>query len=106
VWTDAGVAAGLLIGFTLGAVVAPVAGGAGPAVWDGSPLLGAWIGGVVAGPGARRAAGSSTPAGVERDEACSTRRSSFDGPIADVVDAGSWAVACWCRAWSSASCRR
>ena len=87
VWTTLGVGAGLLIGFTLGAVVAPVAGGAGPAVWTGLPLLGAWIGGVVA---ARRAA--ELPALRRRPVSSETSVLDtsviVDGRIADVVDAG------------------
>ena len=100
-----GVAAGLLIGFTLGAVVAPVAGGAGPAVWTGLPLLGAWIGGVVA---ARRDAELSA---LRRRPVSSETRVLdtsviIDGRIVDVCEAGFLEGACSCRAWSSASCRR
>ena len=43
---------GLLIGFTLGTALAPLAGAAAPAVRAALTLLGAWVGGVVA---ARRA---------------------------------------------------
>jgi uncharacterized protein YacL len=87
VWTTLGVAGGLLIGFTLGAVIAPVAAGAGPALWTALPLLGAWIGGVVA---ARRAA--ELPALRRRPVSSETSVLDtsviVDGRIADVVDAG------------------
>jgi uncharacterized protein YacL len=87
VWTVVGVACGLLIGFTLGAVIAPVAAGAGPALWTALPLVGAWVGGVVA---ARRAAELPTLGGRPLAEETRVLDTSVivDGRIADVVDAG------------------
>jgi len=88
-WTSIGLAAGLFIGFTLGAVIAPVAGAAGPALWSALPLLGAWVGGVVA---ARRAAelpaiGGRAPAGEPSAYVLDTSVI-VDGRIADVAAAG------------------
>ncbi|MFI5078286.1 MAG: PIN/TRAM domain-containing protein, partial [Vicinamibacteria bacterium] len=87
VWSALGAGAGLLIGFTLGAVIAPVAGGAGPALWSGLPLVGAWVGAVV---GARRA--EELPALRRRPPSGETSVLDtsviVDGRIADVVDAG------------------
>ena len=87
VWSVLGAGVGLLLGFTLGAVIAPVARGAGPALWSGLPLIGAWVGAVV---GARRA--SELPALGRRPPTgeMSVLDTSVivDGRIADVVDAG------------------
>jgi len=87
VWSVLGAAGGLLIGFTLGAVIAPLAGGAGPALWSGLPLVGAFVGAVV---GACRA--SELPALGRRPPSGETSVLDtsviVDGRIADVVDAG------------------
>jgi uncharacterized protein YacL len=87
VWAVVGVAAGLLIGFTLGAVVAPGAAGAALAVRGGLALLGAWVGGVVA---ARRAAELPALRGRPLSGETSVLDTSVivDGRIADVVEAG------------------
>jgi rRNA-processing protein FCF1 len=78
---------GLLLGFTLGAVIAPVAGGAGPALWSGLPLVGAWVGAVV---GARRA--SELPALGRRQPSGETSVLDtsviVDGRITDIVGTG------------------
>jgi uncharacterized protein YacL len=87
VWSVLGAGAGLLLGFTLGAVIAPLAGGAGPALWSGLPLVGAWVGAVV---GAHRA--SELPALGRRPPSGETSVLDtsviVDGRIADVVAAG------------------
>jgi uncharacterized protein YacL len=87
VWSTIGAGAGLLLGFTLGAVLAPMTGGAGPALWSALPLTGVWVGAMV---GARRA--DELPA--LRHQPASAEASVLDtsvivdGRIADVVEAG------------------
>ena len=88
-WTVVGTAAGLFIGFTLGSVIAPVAGAAGPALWSALPLLGAWVGGVVAArrapelPAIGRPSPSSEPGAHVLDTSVIV-----DGRIAEVAAAG------------------
>jgi uncharacterized protein YacL len=86
-WTAIGASGGLLIGFTLGTALAPLAGAAAPAVRGALTLLGAWVGGVVA---ARRA--PELPAWSRRPPAgdASVLDTSVivDGRIADVAEAG------------------
>jgi uncharacterized protein YacL len=87
VWSVLGAGAGLLLGFTLGAVIAPVAGGAGPALWSGLPLVGAWVGAVV---GARRA--NELPAlgrqAIDSETSVLDTSVIVDGRITDIVGAG------------------
>jgi rRNA-processing protein FCF1 len=86
-WTSGGALAGLLAGLALGVALAPVAGGAGPAVRGGIALLGAWVGGAVA---ARRAGELSRPAGPAPAAAVRVLDTSvlIDGRIADMAEAG------------------
>ena len=86
-WTSGGALAGLLVGLALGVALAPLVGGAAPAVRAGLALLGAWIGGAVA---ARRAGELSEPvrpgpAGAPRVLDTSVL---IDGRIADMAEAG------------------
>jgi len=88
VWGSLGAAGGLLAGLALGAALAPLAGGAGPALRGGVAVMAAWVGGAVA---ARRAA--ELPRIGSRTAATTTERLLdtsvlVDGRIAEIADAG------------------
>ena len=86
-WTSGGAFAGLLVGLALGVALAPLVGGAAPAVRGGLALLGAWIGGTVA---ARRAGELSTPVRPAPADGARVLDTSvlIDGRIADMAEAG------------------
>jgi uncharacterized protein YacL len=86
-WAVVGAAGGLLIGSVLGVVLAPLAAGAAPAVRAALPVLGAWVGAVVA---ARRAAELPALPGRPPSGSASVLDTSVivDGRIADVAEAG------------------
>jgi uncharacterized protein YacL len=86
-WTAGGAVAGLLTGLALGIALAPLLGGAAPAVRAGVALLGAWVGGAVAVRRAGELSGPSRPVG---DGAVRLLDTSvlIDGRIADMAEAG------------------
>ena len=86
-WTSGGACAGLLVGLALGVALAPLVGGAAPAMRGGLALLGAWIGGAVA---ARRSGELSEPARSAAAGAARVLDTSvlIDGRIADMAEAG------------------
>jgi uncharacterized protein YacL len=86
-WGTLGALAGLAGGLLVGTALAPLAGGAGPALRGGLTLLGGWIGGTV---GARRArelpaVGAGGTAAAERLLDTSVL---IDGRVAEIAEAG------------------
>jgi uncharacterized protein YacL len=83
----AGSAAGLLLGVVIGAALAPLVGVATPILQAGAGLVGAWVGGALAG---RRVAELPAPSRPAAEAAPRILDTSVivDGRIADVADAG------------------
>jgi uncharacterized protein YacL len=82
-----GAVGGLLAGLALGVALAPLAGGAGPAVRSGVALLSAWVGGAVAARRAAELVGPSRPGDPGGVRVLDTSVL-IDGRIADIAEAG------------------
>jgi hypothetical protein len=86
-WIVAGGGAGMLVGLALGVTLAPLSGGAGPALRSLLGLIGAWVGGAIASRGAGELATRASPGQPDAGRILDTSVL-VDGRVADVAAAG------------------